>query len=507
MMRWNVIHKIKSLHDDGKGLSIRAISRKLGISRNSVRKYLRQDEADIAHKLDDPSRSKQLDTYRGYLISLLASYPGLSAVKIARRLKEKLGELPASERSIRRYVSALKDEVATGQHRYYEPVVDEVPGVQCQVDPGELRNVLIGGVETVVHFVVFVLAYSLLMYVGLSFKPLDTRQFIQLHDEALRYFGGMPEELVYDQTKLVVIEEKYRELTLNERFHQYAATAGFRIHACEGYDPESKGKVEAGVKYVKQDCFYGEAFRDEQHLREHVHHWLDNVANVRAHGTTGEAPQLRFERDEKALLKPYLSPACITPETRETRKADKTGLISWKANKYSVPMAWQQSRVGVLEDGGELHVLKLQTSEVIARHTLASGKGQVVKNTHHYRDHTQRRQQLKRDIQKLVGDELLSQALCEQLRQSLPKVYKDQLIAVRSLLKKHAPVEHDMLLNLSHKPGLTARKIEAYLLATQLANQRDRRPEPVPEVLPALDLSAYRQLGRSTGQEVTHGHA
>lgn len=170
-------------------------------------------------------------------------------------------------------------------------------------------------------------------------------------------------------------------------------------------------------------------------------------------------------------------------------------------------MAWQQSRVGVLEDGGELHVLKLQTSEVIARHTLASGKGQVVKNTHHYRDHTQRRQQLERDIQKLVGDELLSQALCEQLRQSLPKVYKDQLIAVRSLLKKHAPVEHDMLLNLSHKPGLTARKIEAYLLATQLANQRDRRPEPVPEVLPALDLSAYRQLGRSTGQEVTHGHA
>ncbi|HDT4446133.1 TPA: IS21-like element ISCfr8 family transposase, partial [Enterobacter roggenkampii] len=127
-----MIHKIKSLHDDGKGLSIRAISRELGISRNSVRKYLRQDETTTARKLDNPVRSKQLDTYRGYLISLLASFPGLSAVKIARKLKEKLGELPTSERSIRRYVSALKEEVATGQHRYYEPVVDEVPGVQCQ---------------------------------------------------------------------------------------------------------------------------------------------------------------------------------------------------------------------------------------------------------------------------------------------------------------------------------------------------------------------------------------
>src|SRR5690554_285351 len=123
MKRWNVIHKIKSLHDGGNGLSIRAISKELGISRNSVRKYVRLDEASIAQQQDNPARSKQLDAYRDYLISLLASFPGLSAVKIARKLTEKLGELPASDRSIRRYVSALKEEVATGQLRYYEPVV------------------------------------------------------------------------------------------------------------------------------------------------------------------------------------------------------------------------------------------------------------------------------------------------------------------------------------------------------------------------------------------------
>src|SRR3546814_18934328 len=65
--------------------------------------------------------------------------------------------------------------------------------------------------------------------------------------------GGTPEECVYDQTKLVVLSEQYRELTVNQRFHEFATTAGFRLYACEGYDPESKGKVEAGVKYVKQD--------------------------------------------------------------------------------------------------------------------------------------------------------------------------------------------------------------------------------------------------------------
>src|SRR3546814_18615976 len=83
---------------------------------------------------------------------------------------------------------------------------------------------MIGGLERVVHFVVFVLSCSRLMYVGLNFRPLDTERFIQMHDEAFRYFGGVTEECIYDQTKMVVINEQYRELTLNQRFHQYATT-------------------------------------------------------------------------------------------------------------------------------------------------------------------------------------------------------------------------------------------------------------------------------------------
>ena len=126
-----------------------------------------------------------------------------------------------------------------------------IPGEQCQVDGGELRGVMIGGVETTVYFMVFVLSYSRLMHVSVSARPIDTDTLIRQHDAAFRYFGGMPQECVYDQTKLVVISETFRELKLNQRFHQYATAAGFHIRACEGYDPESKGKVEAGVKYVK----------------------------------------------------------------------------------------------------------------------------------------------------------------------------------------------------------------------------------------------------------------
>ena len=63
-----MIHKIKGLYDNDRGLSVRAISRELGLSRNMVRKYLRMDEADIGARLGDPSRTKRLDWHRDYLI-------------------------------------------------------------------------------------------------------------------------------------------------------------------------------------------------------------------------------------------------------------------------------------------------------------------------------------------------------------------------------------------------------------------------------------------------------
>ena len=93
---------------------------------------------------------------------------------------------------------------------------------------------MIDGVETTVYFTVFVLSYSRLMHVSVSASAIDTDTLIRQHDAAFRYFGGQPAECVYDQTKLVVINETFRELELNQRFHQYATVSGFHIRPCEG---------------------------------------------------------------------------------------------------------------------------------------------------------------------------------------------------------------------------------------------------------------------------------
>ena len=463
-----MIHKIKALHNEGAGLSIRSIARELGISRNTVRKYLRMDEAGHRRGAGEADTAQAAGRLPGLqsLTLCWSSFTNLSAVKVLRKLKERHPELGVSDRSARRYIKAIKETVSLRQRRYYEPV-ESLPGVQCQVDGGELRGVLLGGEAATVHFVVFVLSYSRLMYAGLSPRPIDTAIFIRLHDAAFRYFGGRPEECVYDQTKLVVLHEQYRELELNQAFAAYATAAGFRIHACEGYDPESKGKgkVEAGVKYVKGNALAGEVFDDWDHLEAHVRQWLDEVANIRRHGTTGEAPQVRFERDEQAQLGPYLTPASLAPQaSAETRKVDKTGLLSWRANKYSAPMAYQGSRVGVCAEAGELVLLDLETGREIARHVIAQDKGTVIRNNDHYRDKAARVADLEATIGEQVG-ETVGARLCARLKATSPRIYKDQLVALRGLLNDHPDLPQGLLERLLERPALTATQCRDYFEA------------------------------------------
>lgn len=495
-----MIHHIKSLYDDGQGLSIRAIAAQLNLSRNTVRKYLRMSESEISQQQDDRTRVKRLDDCRDFIIRQLQLYPKLSAVKVLRKLDQHFEGLTVSDRTVRRYIETLRQTVTVQQPRYYTPVLDMVPGMQCQVDPGELRGVSVGGVETVVYFVVFVLSYSRLMYVATSQRPINTETFIRMHDAAFRYFGACPQECVYDQTKLVVLKEEFRELTVNQAFHEYATHAGFRIWACEGYDPESKGKVEAGVKYVKGNALYGETFADWVALDAYLLDWLNTLANTRVHGTTGQVPQAHYEAFERAAMQPYLSPPCVMRESAAiTRKADKTGLIAWHANKYSVPMAYQRCRVGVTAEGDALLMHDLESGEPIARHAICPGKGQIVRNTDHYRDRRHQVAEYEATITATLGERYATR-LCALLKATSPKIYKDQLVGVVGLLETYTDVPDTVMERVLDRSRLTATGLRDLLVAYAARAERitvplDAIEAPVPITSPpSPSLQRYSEL-------------
>jgi len=318
----------------------------------------------------------------------------------------------------------------------------------------------------------------------------------------------MPQECVYDQTKLVVISETFRELDLNQRFYQYATAAGFHIHACEGYDPESKGKVEAGVKYVKQNGLYGEDFANWKDLERYMADWLDTIANQREHGTTGKQPRVHYDQAEQVHMLTYLSPSCLKPNAAShimTRKADKTGLISWQSNKYSVPLLYQTAQVGVVSDGGELRISDLASGEIIAEHSLCLDKGKIFKNRDHYRDKAQDIETLESEVIHLLGkSDASSQALCDVLKSTSPRIYKDQLQGAKQIIiahvKAHGEISGQLLQRLIDTPRLTATGLRDRLAAYQQGLEQNKTP--ITENMTSEDIKA--ELTQQANKALAH---
>ena len=119
-----------------------------------------------------------------------------------------------------------------------------------------------------------------------------------------------PRELLFDQMQAVVLSDGRAgggELILNADFLRFAAHWGFRPRSCPPYRAQTKGKVERPIRYLRDSFFYGREFLNDEDLNEQALLWLEGTANVRRHGTTGERPMDRFERDEQQALLPLAS--------------------------------------------------------------------------------------------------------------------------------------------------------------------------------------------------------
>ena len=283
------------------GKGVREIARELGCSRNTVRRYLREPSAERYRSR--AVRSTKLDAYRDYIAGRVrAALPATIPAKVL------LGEV--RERGycggytmVKAYVASLRTMVVA------EPIVrfETAPGQQMQVDWAVIRR----GPNRLSLFVA-TLGWSRATYLEFV-EDERVETLIACHEHAFLAFGGVPQDVLFDNMKTVVLErDAYGDgrHRFNPAFLDFAKHAGFRPRLCSPYRAQTKGKVERFIRYVRGSFWVPLASRlrqdglevDRETANVAVRRWLREVANARVHATTGDVPQDRLELERPKLV-------------------------------------------------------------------------------------------------------------------------------------------------------------------------------------------------------------
>ena len=172
-----------------------------------------------------------------------------------------------------------------------------------------------------------------------------------------------------------------REVVLNPKLHAFARHWGFQVRACAPYRPRTKGKDERGVGYVKRNAIAGRSFESFAALEAHLERWTREIADQRVHGTTGEAPMVRFVRDEAARLKPLPDRGPFLAARELSRRVGPDCAVELETNAYSVPWRLIGERVRVLVTAETVRITHAGI-EVACHRRSAGRRGRIIDRAH-----------------------------------------------------------------------------------------------------------------------------
>jgi transposase len=307
------------------GMSISEIARQTGNDRKTVRAYVNSSEPLKPKKWT--KKASKLDPFKDYITDKLQEGP-FTAARLLREIQE-MG-FSGKYTIVKDFVREVRPEQAVQAVYRYETK----PGVQAQVDWSEFGKAEIDGKILKLYCFSMILGYSRMRYIEFTLS-IDTTTLIKCHLNAFRYFGGYTKEILYDNMKQVVIKRaiKSSDSEWNPKFEDFFKHYGFIPRLCRPYRPQTKGKIENTIGYVRRDFFLGKSFASLQDMNAQALSWLARV-NSSAHGTTHEIP---LERLKSEGLKPIDGVPEYLIILEETRKISKDCFISYLGNKYSVP--------------------------------------------------------------------------------------------------------------------------------------------------------------------------
>ena len=431
---WNMYLDIQDLK--AKHFNVSQISRRLDLSRTTVYKYLDMTPEEMEQFLErQKKRTKKLDKHRDLIKSWLIQYPDMTSAQVLDWLQERKMDGGVSEGTVRNYVNQLRKECGIPHVKYirqYE-AVDELPaGLQLQMDFGQIILRSNTGRMVTLYFATFVLAHSRYKYVEWLDRPFTTRDLIRVHENAFEYYGGMPKEIVYDQDHLILVSENAGDLLLTKEFAEYQKTRRFKIYMCRKADPETKGKVENVVKYVKRNFAKNRTFHNLEKLNEDCLDWLERTGNGKVHNTTKKIPAEVFVLEKQHLI-PVPHKINISTTKIITRMIRKDNTIAYLGNRYALPLGSYapDKRVAVREDDGLLIITNPDDEIELIRYPLCLEKGRLIKNSDCRREKNKGIAAYLQEVVQILNNSSEANEFLGLVRQDKPRYIRDQLKIIK----------------------------------------------------------------------------
>lgn len=344
MLDINQRKRIRAMADAG--IAVKKIARTLEISRNTVRRWIRnQENASKRFGKCQAFLQEHSEEIREQFISCEGH-----CVPLQRQIQEKFGT-DVGLRTLQRFCKTFRHELKENpaRTRFETP-----PGKQLQIDFGE-KVIMLGGKGVRIHFFVAVLGYSRRIYVK-AFSAENTACWLNGIESSFRYFESIPCEIVSDNTRCLIKEHRVHNHAVPiDRYKSFCDYWNVTPVACSLFYPQSKGKVERAVRYVKENALQGKTFETLKDLNFWLEKWCREFSDKRKLADLGLMnPQERFLIEQGYMRR--CQQLGIADVIEVNRQVSATGLIRIDGEFYRVPDTLINKEVQVLHDDRSITV-------------------------------------------------------------------------------------------------------------------------------------------------------
>ena len=492
LIMYHEVHKLKR-----DGLKPAQIARELAIDKRTIKKYLSMSEEEyMDFKYSQLERKKMLDQYQDFVKTRLEQFPDASAAQVQDWLKERFDDMiNVSEKTVFNFVLSVRKKHGIPRpfnYRDYTQVAELPYGKQAQADFGEYNMTTEDNKRKKIYFFSMVLSRSRQKYVWFRNHPFNTLSVIDAHERCFQHFLGIPHELVYDQDKLMLVDENSGDLMLTEQFRQYTQYKKFQLHFCRKADPQSKGKIENVIKYIKYNFLRGRIYVDIDTLNGEALAWLYRTANAKIHAATKKIPEQEW-LIEKAHLMPF-DDFFSLQQTFKSYTVRKDNTIAFKSNFYLLPSGtYQGGKTTVQIDNTEDNSIIIYNADnnEIARYKVYSGKGKLIGNTNFKRDFSSGIEKLMNEVSSLFKYPEQAINYLQQIRIENPRYIRDQLLLIRKLSQTYDMTIMNQTLDfcILHKI-LKATDMES--VAEKMKAQSNNNPNSEPVKIKTINKESFK---------------